>query len=153
MTVQNPGYQSSAYGFLAGLINTTPQDFCYSSMPSASSSGACARISNSTLRNACNETALTSNSTLSIQNATADCAYATSAPLKDLCYFSVYTSVALRTGNESWCGLIQNQSYLVSCVVNLANYTGNVTYCGSLKDSPSRQSCIYEIQLATGNYT
>ncbi len=155
MTIQDPSYQSTAYGPFVGFMNTTPQDFCYSSLDTGASSsgGACSRISNSTLRAACDEAAAPSNATFSVQNATAACAYANSTALRNLCYFGVYTEEAFSTGNESWCGLITNRSYMASCVVNLANYTGNVTYCSNLNDTASRQACIYEAQQGNGNYT
>lgn len=152
MGIQDSSYPAS-YGLIASFSNVTPRDFCYSSIPATASSNSCIYISNSTLRSACNISANPSNSSLSLQNETAGCANASTPQLMDLCYFGVYTNQAVKTSNESWCGLITNQSYLTSCVVNLASAKGNVTYCGTLQNQSSRQSCIYETQLASGNYS
>jgi hypothetical protein len=153
MMFQDPAYQSSSYGLSAGFLNLTPRDLCYSSVPAALSSGACAQISNSTLRSACANQAAAANFTVPARNATQYCANSNSIQLTNLCYFGIYANEALQTGNESWCGLIPNQSYTTTCVVNLASLTGNITYCGDIANQQSRQSCVYETQIANGNYT
>lgn len=154
MNLQDPSSLSGDFGILASVTNTTPQDICYASLASYTSSGSCSHILNSTLRQACNESSSSpsAQSNVTFQNATADCASGTTTAMKDLCYFTVYTNEALQTANESWCGMISNKSYMNSCIVNLASQTSNITYCNALQNSNSVQSCIEETQLAS-NYT
>jgi hypothetical protein len=153
MATQNPSYQSSPTGLFTGFVNTTPRDFCYASLATTKSQASCAYITNSTLRQACGAAGLQSNTTVSIQNITANCASTGSPQLRNLCYFGVYTNEAMATYNESWCGQITNQSYMTTCVVNLATARMNTTYCKALQNASDMQTCVSDVQLASGNYT
>lgn len=153
MSAQNPNYQSNAYGYYATFAAVSPRDFCYSSIPSTPGHNSCSYIANSSLRTVCSQSNVTGNYSLSIQNESAACGTTSNSTIRNLCYFGLYTNQAVRTLNESWCGLIPNQSYTETCIVNLANETGNVTYCGDIRNTNDRQSCIYETQASGGNYT
>jgi hypothetical protein len=153
MALQNPNYQPSTGGLFTSVVNTTPRDLCYASFSSPKSQASCAYISNSTLRSACNAAGIQSNATVSIQNVTAYCANTGTTQLRNLCYFGAYSDEAIVTLNVSWCSQIANQSYMRSCVVNLATSTSNSVYCGALQNSSQVNSCLNEVTLASGNYS
>jgi len=154
MEQQGGSYQSAdAYGQLYGFINATPRDLCYSALGTQGSQAACGYISNSTLRAACGTGSASLNYSVPVANLTAACAKANDTRLVSLCDFGVYTNQAVKSSNESWCGQLTNQSYMMSCVVNLATTELNATYCNALQNASNRQSCVYETQLAAGNYS
>lgn len=152
MTSQEPGSQNISSSYLTSFLNITPRDLCYSSVAGSGSDASCTYISNSTLRNACNGSASTYSSNTTVQNLTVSCSNAPNKQLQNLCYFGIYSNEAVTTYNESWCGLITNQSYMKSCIVNLATASQNVTYCNSLPNVNDTQSCVLETQLSA-NYT
>jgi hypothetical protein len=152
MTRQEPNSQNISSSYLTSFLNITPRDLCYSSIAGSGSNASCAYIANSTLRNACNGSSSSYNSTATVQNLTASCGNAPSKQLQNLCYFGIYANQAVNTNNESWCGLITNQSYMQNCIVNLATSSQNATYCNSLPNANDTQSCVLETQLSA-NYT
>ncbi|MDE1865160.1 MAG: hypothetical protein KGH94_00775 [Candidatus Micrarchaeota archaeon] len=149
MELQNPSYRSSAGSILTGVINATPRDLCYDSF-SRKDQASCSYISSQALRSVCSSSYAQPNTTFSVQAEVASCSNATTTQLKDLCYFGVYANQALITGNETWCGQIANQSYMRSCIVNLATSSSNDLYCNALQNSSQAASCMEEVQLSGG---